>query len=285
MSAVSGVLGQAWWLLHRYLSNQQWLLWVLAGLVALEIGLQVIGPQLVRGFLDGAQRGDDVSLIALGFLASTLGGQVVSTLAVATSTSLAWKTTNALRLDLLQHLLKLDLGFFHNRNPGELIERIDGDVSALAQLFSSFIVRVVANALLLMAILLMLLREDWRVAVTITVFAMVVLYVFQSVRAKSLQVFQNERQTTAQYLGFLGEHLAATEDLRANGAMQFSLRRENEQLRQVYPAKMQAAQVGVMMWVSSQVLFGFGSACLSAPSKRFAGKWSNSNAQKLASVG
>ncbi len=43
----------------------------------------------------------------------------------------AWDATNDLRADLVLHLLKLDLGFHNARTPGELIERVDGDVGQL----------------------------------------------------------------------------------------------------------------------------------------------------------
>ena len=40
---------------------------------------------------------------------------------------------------------------FHNRRtPGEMIERIDGDVTALANFFSQFVIQVLGSALLLL---------------------------------------------------------------------------------------------------------------------------------------
>ena len=51
------------------------------------------------------------------------------------------------------------MGFHKAHTPGELIERIDGDVIALSNFFSAFIIKVVGNATLLLGILVLLWRE------------------------------------------------------------------------------------------------------------------------------
>ena len=49
---------------------------------------------------------------------------------------------------------------FHNaRTPGELIERIDGDVTALANFFSRFVIQLLGNALLLLGVLALLFGD------------------------------------------------------------------------------------------------------------------------------
>ena len=53
---------------------------------------------------------------------------------------------------------------FHKaRTPGELIERIDGDVTALANFFSQFVIQVLGSLLLLLGVLVVLWTVDWRV--------------------------------------------------------------------------------------------------------------------------
>ena len=58
----------------------------------------------------------------------------------------SWTATNALRADLTQHCLRLDMDFHNARTPGELIERIDGDASELANFFSQLVLRVLEQA-------------------------------------------------------------------------------------------------------------------------------------------
>ena len=60
---------------------------------------------------------------------------------------------------------------FHNdHTPGELIERIDGDVTELATFFSQFALNLVSNGLLLIGILVALFLEDWRAGLAFTIY-------------------------------------------------------------------------------------------------------------------
>ncbi len=59
--------------------------------------------------------------------------------------NVAWTATNALRAELAWHCLNLDMSFHNDHTPGEMIERIDGDVTELANFFSQFVVTLIGN--------------------------------------------------------------------------------------------------------------------------------------------
>ena len=61
--------------------------------------------------------------------------------------------TNRLRADLTRHCLRLDPAFHNAHTPGELIERVDGDVATLGNFFSRFAVQLLGNGLLLVGVL------------------------------------------------------------------------------------------------------------------------------------
>ena len=146
----------------------------MAALLLLSIALELVGPQALRAFIDQARGGADahaLTLTAVAFLAATVGGQVVAALAGYASAAVGWTATNALRGDLTLHCLTLDLSFHQAHTPGELIERVDGDVAALADFFSSFVVRVLGNGLLVLGILALMAREDARVGGALALFA------------------------------------------------------------------------------------------------------------------
>jgi len=72
---------------------------------------------------------------------------------------------------------------FHQKySPGTLIERIEGDVDALSNFFSQFIVRLLANAVLIIGVLVMLYREDWRAGLGLTVFTAIAIAVMLRLR-------------------------------------------------------------------------------------------------------
>ncbi|MCG8352159.1 MAG: hypothetical protein MI924_30705, partial [Chloroflexales bacterium] len=172
-------------LLLDYLRAQWARVLLLAPLLFTGIGLQLINPQIVRFFIDQAQAGAPVDTLirAAGlFLALRLLGQVLSVLTSYVSSNVIWRTTNRLCTDLTKHCLSLDMAFHTARTPGELFERIDGDVQQLANFLSLFAVQVLGNLLLLSGILVAFALEDWRVGLVFTVFSILALLLLYRVR-------------------------------------------------------------------------------------------------------
>jgi ABC-type multidrug transport system fused ATPase/permease subunit len=101
--------------------------------------------------------------------------QALSVAATYVGETVAWTATNALRLDLLRHALHLDATFHKDHTPGQMIERIDGDIATLSNFFSRFTIDVVGNAILVSGILALLFREDWRIGLPIFGFALITL--------------------------------------------------------------------------------------------------------------
>ncbi|MCG8352191.1 MAG: ABC transporter ATP-binding protein, partial [Chloroflexales bacterium] len=168
-------------------------------------------PQIVRLFIDQAQAGAPVDTLirAAGlFLALRLLGQVLSVLTSYVSSKVSWRATNRMRTDLTKHCLSLDMAFHPACTPGELFERIDGDVQQLANFLSLFAVQVLGNLLLLGGILVALALEDWRVGLVFTVFSILALLLLYRVRGATSGLWQRARDASANLYGFLEERLA-----------------------------------------------------------------------------
>ena len=133
--------------------------------------------------------------------------QGLAVLASYASQHVSWSATNRLRGDLLLHCLRLDMAFHKQRTPGELIERIDGDVTELAVFFSQIVVTVFGNGLLLVGVLAALFREDWRAGVGLTLFAALAISIMLRVRHIGVPRWIASRQKNAEAFGFLGEVL------------------------------------------------------------------------------
>ncbi|HEV7216060.1 MAG TPA: ABC transporter transmembrane domain-containing protein, partial [Chloroflexota bacterium] len=126
-------------LLLTYLIPQRRRVAALAAMLLGSIGLQLVNPQVLQRFLDAAKHPEPahyVLIVAGIFLGVAIVQQVLAVVSVYLSELVAWTATNELRADLALHCLRLDLSFHKARTPGELIERIDGDVTAMANFFS-----------------------------------------------------------------------------------------------------------------------------------------------------
>ncbi len=236
---------------------------MLSVLLAVSIGLQLLNPQLLRFFIDSALAGADLQpliLAALGFIVVALATQLFAAAAQYAGESLGWTATNALRADLTLHCLRLDLGFHKTRTPGELVERIDGDVSALAGFFSRFVVTLIGNAALLIGVVLMLWREDWRAGAALTVFAAAAVAVLLGVRTVAVARWRHQREVSAQMFGFFGERLAATEDIRSSGAVPHVMRELGLHHRAWLAARRGATAGTSTIYSATVVTFAVGTA-------------------------
>src|SRR3984893_7826377 len=162
-----------WRLLAHYLRPHWLRMGLLAVILCGAICVQVVTPLVASRFIDQATSGGDMrGLIVLALLTMGLAltGQGLAVGETYVAENVSWAATNALRADLVAHLLWLDASFHTANTPGELIERVDGDVSTLARFFSRFVVYVIGNGVLLVGILALLYSVDWRVGLGMSAF-------------------------------------------------------------------------------------------------------------------
>ena len=256
-------------LLATYFRPQRGRVALLALLLVGGIGLQLLNPQLVRYVLDTAQQGGALTTLVTAALLFILFGllQAGATFAATyVGEDVSWTATNALRADLALHCLRLDMGFHNARTPGELIERIDGDVSQLADFFSQLVLNVIANGLLVLGVIVLLGVEDWRLGVAALTYALLILLALQAVQAHTVRLWDRARGSSAALYGFIEERMAGREDVRANGAVAYVLRRLMLLQRDTYLAHYAARVFGIFTFalthlfaVAARVLaLGFG---------------------------
>ena len=266
-------------LLSTYLRPQwRWAL-LLAVTILISIGLRLALPQIVHVFIDTATRGGRQSVLIWAVLDAGIGGgesallraallffgmafviQGLSVVATYLGETVAWTATNALRLDLLEHVLHLDATFHKEYSSGRLIERIDGDVATLSNFFSRFVIDVVGNGILVVGILALLFREDWRIGLPIVAFAVLTLFLLVWIRKLAIPYWTKFRKLTAELYGFLGEHIAGTEDIRGNGGVEHVMRRFFEFSRKLFPVRLRSSLGGYGMWMANVALFSVGHA-------------------------
>ena len=64
------------------------------------------------------------------------------------SEDVGWLTTNTLREKVALHRLRLDMPFHLRHKPGQLIERIDGDVAVLSGFLSQLLISALQSQLM-----------------------------------------------------------------------------------------------------------------------------------------
>jgi ATP-binding cassette subfamily B protein/ATP-binding cassette subfamily C protein len=256
-------LQQYWNLLVDYLQPQKGRVIKFAAALLVSIGLQLVNPQILRYFIDTAVAGgsgQNLVFAALLFIGVAVITQLITIAATYYGENVAWRATNALRADLVEHCLRLDLSFHKFTTPGELLERVDGDVQTLSQFFSNFTVYILGNLLLLSGVIVVLFAEDWRAGVAIALFALTALYTLIRLRSIAVPYWKNYRQISADFFGFVGEQLAGMEDVRANGAKSYVMQRFHQILQGWLPVYHQARFASTILWGTTNGIFTLGTA-------------------------
>jgi ABC-type multidrug transport system fused ATPase/permease subunit len=252
-----------WSLLVTYLRPQRRRVTLLAALLLGSIGLQLANPQLLRYFIDTAQAGGETRalFVAAGlFIGIALITQLSSLGATYVSEIVAWRSTNDLRADLALHCLRLDLSFHKAHTPGELIERIDGDVTAMANFFSQFVIRVVGNIILMFGVLIVLLIEDYRIGLVMTGLAALLFLALIGAQRLAVPFWARAREASAALFGFIEERLSGTEDIRSSGAIDYTMNRLYECSRDRLRDERRAAVIGSISWLTPLLFFAIASA-------------------------
>jgi ATP-binding cassette subfamily B protein len=254
-------LKQYWDLLGAYL-KPEWRRASLLGLLLFaSIGLQLYIPQIIRDFIDAALAAEPLALLtrmALVFLSLAIIKELASAATSYVGQDVRWRATNALRKDLALHCLRLDMKFHNLRTPGEMIERVDGDVNELSNFFSQFVIQILGNVVLLIGVLVMLFLEDWRIGLAFLVFCLLTLTVLLRVINYSVGQWEAARQASAELFGFLEERLAGTEDVAALGAQPYTLRRLYQAMTRHMQVTRKAWVMGSVIWITSLVIFALG---------------------------
>ena len=192
------------------------------------IGLNLLNPQIIRYFIDTAQADGAVQNLiwaGIAFLAIGIIRQGVQIVSSYLGQDVGWRATNQMRNTLAHHCLNLDMGFHHEHTPGEMIERVDGDTTALSNFFSQFVIHVIGSSFFLLGVLILVFREDWRVGAALTAFSILAFVVFNLTRNIAVPIYTAERESYARLYGFIEERLLGLEDIRTNGAGDYTVNR------------------------------------------------------------
>ncbi|HEY3428357.1 MAG TPA: ABC transporter ATP-binding protein [Acidimicrobiia bacterium] len=248
--------------LTTYLSPLRGRATLLLVVLLASIGLQLLVPQLLARFIDQVGSRAVSGLVGIGvvYLLAGVVNQLLDAVSSYLGTDIGWSATNRLREDLGRHLLSLDMGYHNDTTPGEMIERVDGDVTAVSDFISRFLVRLLGAAVLLFGVLVVSWFEDRVMGISLTVYVVGVLALLWSLRNLPVEAAEEEREVSAGIYGFIEERLAGIEDIRALGAGRFTMSRFVPVMRDYYQRTTAAWRKRVIVWVTANTVFWAGDA-------------------------
>lgn len=227
------------------------------------ISLSLLNPQVIRYFIDTAQTDGPIRYLVwagVAFLTIGVTRQVIQIISSYLGQDVGWRATNTMRNQLARHCLSLDMSFHHQRTPGEMIERVDGDTTALANFFSQFVLQVIGSVVFLIGVLVLVFLEDWRVGTALAAFSGVAFTVLNLTRNIAVPIYTAERESYARLYGFLEERLLGLEDIRTNGASHYTVNRFHHANKNVFARVKRSEVMSEILSAITGVMFALGYA-------------------------
>jgi ATP-binding cassette subfamily B multidrug efflux pump len=179
-------------------------------LLMIEGLLQLVGPLLTQRVIDVALPRHDVAmawrsaLLYAGSLVAAFGCSYGETILTA---MLGQRVMRDLRQQLFAHVQRLSIAFYDRTPVGRLVTRVTSDVEALNELFTAGVVAGLGDLFTLLAIAVMMVVIDWRLA--LAAFAVIPLvYLTSHLFQKRVRVAYREIRTRlARINAYLQERL------------------------------------------------------------------------------
>ena len=153
------------WLWSTYLSRYKWIMSIAFLLMAIEgsmLGLlsYMLRPMFDTVFVEG--REGAVWVVGFVILGIFFTRAITSVAQKILITLVAQRSVAVIKNDLASHLMTLDTGFHQKNPPGYLIERVQGDVSGVAKIWSALITGAGRDTVALISLIIVTLTVDWR---------------------------------------------------------------------------------------------------------------------------
>ena len=113
-----------------------------------------------------------------------------------------------LRREIFRHIQLQDVGFFDKNPVGRLVTRVTSDVDALNEMFTSGVLAIFENVILLIAIVGIMLHMSWPLALLTLAVIPLIIVVTQIFRRSIRSSYRRQRAATARINSFTQEYVS-----------------------------------------------------------------------------
>src|SRR4051794_5111788 len=217
--------------LSVYIRPYGWLVAAALGCLMLDGLPQVVGPLMTQRVIDIALPSHDVALVwrsAMIFAVSLVIAFACQYGETMFTGLLGQRVMRDLRRDIFAHVQRLPVVFF-DRNPvGRLVTRVTSDVESLNELFTAGVVAGLGDLFTLLAISVLMLITDWRLALASFGVIPFVYWASHVFRARVRDSYREVRTRLARINAYLQERITGMRVVQLFGREESEARRFSE---------------------------------------------------------
>ncbi len=197
-----------------FLRKDAWAFAVALVLTPTAAGLSLLQPWLVKRAIDGhivTGSMEGMGRLMVLYLGAVVGAWIVE---AGYGLTLAWGGQRGivrLRQALYEHLLRLPQSVLDRQPAGRLLTRITSDVDALGEAFSSGVVMILLDLLMIAGTVVAMALLDWRLTLFLLLLAPPFLAVLELLRRRLRTVFMAVRSALSAINSFLAERVDGVE--------------------------------------------------------------------------
>ncbi len=153
------------WLWRHYLKRYAGLMALAMVFMSIEGSMFGLLSYMMKPMFDDVFVGgnsDALVWVGLAVMAIFFVRAVASVVQKVLLTRVSQMSMGDIRQDLLEHLMRLDPGFHQEHGPGYLIQRVEGDVNAIAKVWSTLVTGAGRDVVALISLFGVAFAIDWR---------------------------------------------------------------------------------------------------------------------------
>ncbi len=205
--------------------------------------LDLVSPLLYRDLIDNALPNKDIArlnILAIGLVGLPIIIRLMGVAQSYLSSSVGEGIIYDLRRALYSHLQRMSLRFFTHTKTGEMMSRLNNDVSGAQQAITSTTVNLITNIISLVSTLGIMLSLDWRL--TLIGVSVLPLFILPSRRIGTVL-----RRVTREYLNVVAEmNTLMNETLNVSGALLVKIfGREHDEVQRFDDRALTVRDIGI----------------------------------------
>ena len=158
-----------------------------------------------------------------------------------------------LRMKLFDHIHRLSLADHNEERRGALVSRVTSDIETLTTFFAWGGLAWLLDGSQILAVSIVMVAYDWRLALVAFVVAAPLVFVLKSVQQRLFAAYNLTRERNASLLGLVGELFAGSDTLRVYDASEHMVTRVSESVRRRADSNIRAGFIGAFLFPSGEV--------------------------------
>jgi ATP-binding cassette subfamily B protein len=233
--------------------------------VAASAAIGLVPPLLIRSLIDAAIPNGDFSLLlvlTLGMVGAPIVAGLLGVFQNYFTAQISQRVMFDLRNDLYQHVQSLSLRFFTATKTGEIMSRLNNDVSGISRVMDQTLTQNIMQVFLLASTVVLMLQMEWRLTLLSLVVVPLVLAPTRRVGARRFDLQHETQRKQADLSAIMQEtlNISGFVLMKAFGREAFEKRRFVDKNRELMDVQIRASMLGRWFRMLLQVFEALGPA-------------------------